>query len=420
MSAPGTAADPAARAAILDEVRRGLQAAGLDAYLAYTPSNVCYVTGFQSYFHMQWWRMQGTVMALVPADEELAPALLISDFEASPARAVTGFSDVRSYRLWVELRDAAELRHPDPDAPTTRPAQYDTDEQDHLVRALFGERGLEGGRIGTDLRHMLLDSHGRLRAALPAAQWVDHTDAMYAQRSVKHLFEVERLRRATELSEAGMLHAVADVRPGLTARDLRLRYTEGVLQAAMADERYAGYSDAWVLPTVGGGVRPGVDVERGAGLEPGDLVKFDCGATVDGYRGDGGRTFSFGAPRRESARLYDVLQEAHEVARSVMRPGVPISDVFYAAQYAVRGHGYPGYTRGHVGHSLGIDTFHEEPPFVSPDEHRPLEEGMVLAIETPSYTADVGAIMIEDLVHVTVDGIEVLHRLPHDLRRVGI
>lgn len=408
-----------ARAEVLDGVRRGLRAAGLDAYLAYTPSNVFYVTGFQSYFHMEWWRMLGTVMALVPADERLAPGLLISDFEAAPARAVSGYDDVRSYRLWVELRDAGDLERPDPAAATSRPAQYDPDEQDRLVRGLFADRGLEGGRIGTDLRHVLLDSHRRLRTVLPVAEWVDHTDAMYAQRSVKHSFEVELLRRATELSESGMRHAVADLRPGLSARDVRLRYTEGVVQTAMRDERYAGYTDAWVLPTVGGGVRPGVDVERGAGLQSGDLVKFDCGTTVGGYRGDGGRTFAFGTPRPASARLYEVLQAAHERARSAMRPGVPISHIFHTAQDAVRRHGYPGYTRGHIGHSLGIDTFHEEPPYVAPDEHRPLEEGMVLAIETPSYTADVGAIMIEDLVHVTADGIEVLHRLPHDLQRCG-
>jgi Xaa-Pro dipeptidase len=34
----------------------------------------------------------------------------------------------------------------------------------------------------------------------------------------------------------------------------------------------------------------GVDSERDAGLEEGDLIKVDCGTTVGGYRGDGGRT----------------------------------------------------------------------------------------------------------------------------------
>lgn len=64
---------------------------------------------------------------------------------------------------------------------------------------------------------------------------------------------------------------------------------------------------------------------------------------------------------------------------------------------------------------MGIDTFHEEPPYVSEGERTPIEEGMVLAIETPAYTTDAGAIMIEDLVHVLPNGIERLHKLPHEL-----
>jgi Xaa-Pro dipeptidase len=45
-------------------------------------------------------------------------------------------------------------------------------------------------------------------------------------------------------------------------------------------------------------------------------------------------------------------------------------------------------------------------------------QGMVLAIETPAYTTDAGAIMIEDLVHVLPGGIERLHTLPHGLHAI--
>ncbi|WP_206330903.1 aminopeptidase P family N-terminal domain-containing protein, partial [Modestobacter sp. KNN46-3] len=60
------------RAQILDNIRRRCQERGLDAYLAYTPSNVHYTSGFQSYFLSEWpWRMLGTVLVLVPADPAL-------------------------------------------------------------------------------------------------------------------------------------------------------------------------------------------------------------------------------------------------------------------------------------------------------------------------------------------------------------
>ena len=402
---------------ILRSVRRRLGERGLDAYIAYTPSNVFYATGFQSYFLMQWWRMQGTVLAVIPADESLEVGMMIGDFEATPARRVAGIRDVRAYRLWPEIRDAGAVMEPLGSGETepSRPAQYDEDEQDGIVRGLLGDRGLLGARIGTDLRYMLFDSYRRFSAVAPGAQWVDFTDDMYALRRIKYPFEVDRLRRATELSEAGMRFAVEGLRPGMTATNVRHRYVMGVAQAAAEDCRFEGYSDDWILPAVGAGVGIGVDSERDAGLQEGDLVKFDCGTTVGGYRGDGGRTFAYGRVKPAAERLFGVLQEAHDRACAAIRPGVEVGEIFRIAQDHITGNGYPRFRRGHYGHSLGIDTFHEEPPYVSEGERTPIQEGMVLAIETPAYTTDAGAIMIEDLVHVLPNGIERLHKLPHEL-----
>jgi Xaa-Pro dipeptidase len=402
---------------IISSIRRRLHERGLDAYVAYTPSNVFYATGFQSYFLMQWWRMQGTVLAIIPADESVEVGMMIGDFEANPARRVSGIRDVRAYRLWPEIRDAeavgVPLRSGETEVP--RPAQFDEGEQDEIVRGLLGDRGLLGARIGSDLRYMLFDSYRRFSAVAPQAQWVDFTDEMYALRRIKYPSEVERLRRATELSEAGMRFAVEDLRPGMTATEVRHRYVIGVAQAAMGDARYQDYSDDWILPAVGAGVGIGVDSERDAGLQEGDLIKFDCGTTVGGYRGDGGRTFVYGRVKPAAERLFGVLQEAHDRACEAIRPGVEVGEIFRIAQGHITTNGYPRFRRGHYGHSLGIDTFHEEPPYVSEGERTPIEEGMVLAIETPAYTTDAGAIMIEDLVHVLPNGIERLHKLPHEL-----
>ncbi|MFD5715007.1 M24 family metallopeptidase [Streptomyces pharetrae] len=410
------------RTQIIGAVRERLQDRGLDAYIAYTPSNVFYTTGFQSFFLMEWWRMLGTVLAVIPADPAQPPALVVSDFEAVQAREESGFDDVRPFRVWVELRDARELADPSAaPAPGGRPAQYDIVEQDALLRSVLADRDLLSARIGTDLRYVLHDTVRRVAAFAPQLTWEDMTEDLYELRSVKYDFEIERLRRATELSEAGMSFAVRDLRPGLTALDLRNRYQQGVLAAAMADPRYAGYSDQWMLPAVGPstGTGAGADPETGPVLADGALIKFDCGVTVGGYRGDGGRTFAYRTVQPAARRLHDVLLGAHREALSVIRPGVAAREVFQAAQRHIRAGGYPSFTRGHYGHSVGIDTFHEEPPYLSADEERPLLPGMVLAVETPSYSSDTGAIMIEDLLLVTDDGHEVLHRLPHELTVVG-
>src|SRR5215212_10223557 len=396
---------------ILSAIRRRLRERGLDAYIAYTPSNVFYATGFQSYFLMQWWRMHGTVLAVIPADESVEVGMMVGDFEAKPAQRVSGIGDVRSYRLWPEIRDAEAVQRPlrSGESEMPRPAQFDEDEQDGILRGLLGDRGLLRARIGTDLRYVLFDSYRRFSSLAPEAELLDFTGDMYELRRIKYPFEVERLRLATELSEAGMRSVIESLEPGMSASDVRHRYVMGVAQAAMGDSRYQGYSDYWILPAVGAGVGIGVDSERDAGLQEGDLVKFDCGTTVGGYRGDGGRTFAYGRVKPAAERLFGVLQEAHDRACAEIRPGVEVGEIFRIAQDHITKNGYPRFRRGHYGHSLGIDTFHEEPPYVSQDEGTTIEAGMVLAIETPAYTTDAGAIMIEDLVHVLPNGIERLH-----------
>lgn len=411
--------DDVTRTLIRARIRERLASRGLDGYIAYTPSNVFYTTGYQSYFLSEWWRMLGTVMAVLPTDEGQRPALMVSDFEAGAAASVSDLADIRPYRLWVEPRNAELLRDGPPEPAEGRPAQYDEAEQDRIMAAILADKGLSTGRIGIDLRYVLDDTMRRLRRLAPDVEWVDATDDLYAVRAIKHPFEVERLRLATELSEAGMRHVLDQLEPGLRPSDVRHLYSIGVFDTARRDRRYDGCTDAWILPAVGAGIGIGVDAEGGNGLQAGDLIKFDCGTTVGGYRSDGGRTFSFREIRPSARELYGVLAEAHAIARQRMVPGTAIAEVFQGASDHVRANGFPGYTRGHIGHSVGIDTFHEEPPYLGPAEQGHLAAGMVLAVETPAYTSDVGAIMIEDLIHVTDDGPEVLHTLSHDLVVVG-
>jgi Xaa-Pro dipeptidase len=123
---------------------------------------VFYATGFQSYFLMQWWRMQGTVLAVIPADESAEVGMMVGDFEAKPARRVSGIRDVRAYMLWPEIRDAEAVQDPlgSGESETPRPAQFDEDEQDGILPAVGAVVGI--GVDGIERLHKL--PHG-LRVA---------------------------------------------------------------------------------------------------------------------------------------------------------------------------------------------------------------------------------------------------------------
>ncbi|SNS83979.1 Xaa-Pro aminopeptidase [Geodermatophilus saharensis] len=395
-------------------IRAALQSRGLAGYIAYTPSSVFYVTGFRSYFVSEWWRMHGTVLAFVPADESQPVTLLVSDFEAGTAADAAPEVALSTYRLWVDLSTAEQMAvRPDAGVPL-RPEQWDDAEVDRRVSEVLAGLGMAAGSVATELGHMNGATSARLRRCAPDATWVDFTDEVYAIRLVKQEWEIDRLRRGVELSEAGMSYAAGHLEKGMTAQDVRALYQVGVAQETVGNQRYHGYSDNWVLPTVGGTTSAGYGAVS-AGLQPGDLVKFDCGVTIGGYRSDGGRTFAFGHASDAARRLYDVVARAQEIARSAIAPGVVIGDVYRAAMDHVHANGYPTFNRGHIGHSIGIDSFHEEPPYLGPACRQTFEVGMVFAVEVPTYTPDVGAMMVEDLVVVREGGAEVLHRLSHDL-----
>jgi Xaa-Pro dipeptidase len=406
------------RETIRARVRERLNDAGLDGYVAFTPSNVTYLSGYVSYFLSNWWRMHGTVFVALDASGAQTPRLVLGDAEEVSARTTVAGAEVDSYPMWVETRGYAGIQAPPPEGEMQRPAQWREDDIDARLQTTLADLGLLEGRVGTDLRHITHATYERLVRVAPNVQWVDATDLMYEARAVKLPFEVECLKAASELAEAGMANAARSARKGDTLAAVRSYFYEGVAGRSRISSRYSSFSDLWVIPGMGQQATIAAHSEE-RGLQTGDLVKFDCGTTVGGYRSDSGRTFVLDEPSADAARLYGRLREAHSLAVEAVGPGSPASAVYDAAASYMSSHGYPGYLRGHFGHSLGLDTFHEEPPFLAPGDETLLQPGMVLAVETPFYGPDLGPMMLEDLVLVTDTGREYLTQLPRSLQPVG-
>ena len=81
---------------------------------------------------------------------------------------------------------------------------------------------------------------------------------------------------------------------------------------------------------------------------------------------------------------------------------------------AARNSGLPEYRRSHVGHGIGIDGY--DIPHLAPDDSTPVEEGMVLCVETPYYQLGWGGLQVEDTVVVRQNGAETLMKGSSALR----
>src|ERR1700722_2069861 len=184
-----------------------------------------------------------------------------------------------------------------------------------VLRRVEGTAGAR--RVGTDAMSPTFAQV--LPVAFPAAELVDGELAMRAARRIKTAQEVEVLRQAVAVAETSLAKAVAELRPGVTEKELA-----GVLLEAAA-------AGGVTTPAVQDAVmitsrdhpwrRAGGDGRAAAG----DLVAFTAAVVAHGYIAEVGRTYAVGGPVPEA--LAARCDRVWERLLAACRPGAPASDL---------------------------------------------------------------------------------------------
>lgn len=190
-----------------------------------------------------------------------------------------------------------------------------------------------------------------------------------------------------KMREAGLI--VADtlrklrkmVEPGITTAELDA-VAEKNIRAAKAYPTFKGYNGfpASICASVNSEVVHGIPSERR--LNEGDIIKIDCGATLQGYVGDAAITVAVGRISPELEKLISVTRDSLFKAREKMIAGNRLHDVSFAVQEYAEAHGY-SIVREYCGHGIG-QRMHEDPQVPNyglPGTGKKLKEGWVLAVE---------------------------------------
>ncbi|HPQ80621.1 MAG TPA: M24 family metallopeptidase [bacterium] len=136
------------------------------------------------------------------------------------------------------------------------------------------------------------------------------------------------------------------------------------------------------------------------------------------YYGDATRTFCRGRAPEALKKMYATVKEGQALGLSMIRAGVEGRRVHEAIHSFFAGRGYEtgekdgrrqGFFHG-TGHSIGLEV-HEEPLRITYRDCT-LAAGNVMSVEPGLYYKGIGGVRIEDLVHVTRSGCEILAGFP--------
>ena len=223
--------------------------------------------------------------------------------------------------------------------------------------------------------------------------------------------EIERMRRAGRVVGEILDIIEAELGPGVSTAHLDA-LAEAHIRKSGATPSFKGYPGinprrpfpASVCISIDDEIVHGIPGDRT--IRAGQIVSVDAGAIVDGWHGDGARTFYVGEPPPRVAQLIDLTRSAMMAGIAAAVPGNHIEDISTAVQ-AVAAKANLGVIRQFVGHGIGTEM-HEEPQVPNFRTGRPgrkLEAGLCLAIE-PMFT--LGGydtrIQPDDWTVVTADG----------------
>lgn len=213
---------------------------------------------------------------------------------------------------------------------------------------------------------------------------------------IKSPAEVEKMRKAGQISAGALMAGGAAIRPGVTTAEIDAVIYEYITSRG-ARPNFKGYNGfpgsacISLNDTVIHGI-PGGEV-----INEGDIVSIDTGAVLEGFHGDNAYTFACGEVSEVAKRQIEVTQKALELGVSAAQAGSRIGDIGHAIQSYVEAAGF-SVVRAYVGHGIGREM-HEAPevPNFGRAGHGPrLVPGMTLAIEPMINEKDFDVRLLDD------------------------
>ncbi len=217
--------------------------------------------------------------------------------------------------------------------------------------------------------------------------------------------ELERVRHAAAIADAGFAALLAAVRPGVTDYELSAEVDHVV--------RCLGASDHFGLISASAHNKSGPP-PRGHRLEKGDVIIAEITPGYGGYFAQLCRTIVLGGLQPHQKRDVALQREAMAAGMSAARPGQPVAAIARAINEVMEAAGYAQYSRPPYmrsrGHGMGFGSM--MPGEITDDSPVILEPNTTLVIHPNQYFPVTGYLLLGDMVEATSDTVRSLLRTP--------
>jgi Xaa-Pro aminopeptidase len=239
------------------------------------------------------------------------------------------------------------------------------------------------------------------------AKFVPMQKAMNLFRHTKEQWELERMIKAQEITDAAFAEVCPRIKEGMTEKELAAE-----LIYCLYKNGAEGLSfDPIVVAGPNSSMPHGVPGDRK--IMAGDFITMDFGVIYQGYCSDMTRTVALGFATEEMKEVYNTVLRAQLAGIAATKAGVSGKDVDLAARKVIEEAGYGAYFGHGYGHSLGLEI-HEAPNCNARNEEG-LPVHAVCSAEPGIYLPGKFGVRIEDCVVVEENGCTILTKSPKDL-----
>lgn len=259
-----------------------------------------------------------------------------------------------------------------------------------------------GGPVGIVGRENLGRAEIQAIEASLAETTASATSMLDAVAIIKSTYELELIREAARMADAGFEKAVAVIKEGLTDYELGAEVNYAI--------RAMGATENFQMIAVGREIT-GMLLPYGKKIEPGDFLLFEITPAVGSvtYSAQVCKTAFLGELPARVRDTYSILAEALEESLVPVKPGVKMREITRIQDEVFSRYGYGEYCRPPYmqqrGHGFGMGAIK-----LTKEGDEVFEEGMSFVVHPNQFIPELGYLALGEHVIVTASGIERLTR----------